>query len=215
MATMPTGPKPPPPPGTARVAISGTCQGHAWTQVFYLQLTGSAITVNDLQTLANDIEGFYSTNLAASMPSVWALTDIKIVYIPSAGSEVVYEGTYSLVGTNAGTIVDNAASCLVIRWAISAYYRGGHPRTYMPGVMTSLVTNGSNIDPTNGSAFATKYNAIRNGINATTTTNITAVVMGTVSFQSGNAWRVTPVFRPFTSVSYNPKLGSQRRRIKS
>lgn len=189
--------------------------GHAWTQVFYLQLTGSTITVNDLQSIANEINSLWATNIAPRVTPDVINTHVSIVYIPSVGNEVTYEGTYTTVGTAAGTTVSDASAAYVINWAISAYYRGGHPRSYLPGVETSAVTNGSAISPTAASGLAGAWNTFRNGLNAFTTTNVTAIVMGTLSFQTGNAWRTTPLFRPFTSVSVRSVLGSQRRRILS
>jgi hypothetical protein len=212
---MPPGHRPPIPPGIARVAISGSVYGHKWVQVFYLQLTGSGVTVNDLQSLSDAIEGLYNTNIKAWWPSVVTLTDVSIVYIVSAGVELTFEKNYSLTGTSAASPIDNASGAVVVRWKISAYYRGGHPRSYMPGPTSDYVSNGSDVSGSAQTNIASAWNAVRNGINAITTTNITGVVMGTLSFQTGNAWRVTPVFRPFTSVSINPKLGTQRRRILS
>lgn len=212
---MPTGPRPPIPPGVARVAISGTDMGHRWVQVFYLQVTGSGVTVNDLQTIANGIDTAFNTNIIPQMAPTTTMTAVEVVFIPSVGNEVVYKGSYARTGSYAGTRIDDVSSCAVIQWKISAYYRGGHPRSYMPGLATAHVTNGSDLDATETSGLATSWNAFRNAVNALTSTNITAVVMGTLSFASGKVWRTTPLFRQFTSVSVNPKLGSQRRRIHS
>lgn len=212
---MPVGPRPPIPPSIARVAVLGTIFGHAWTQVFYLQVTGAAVTVNDLQSVSDEIATLWNTNIAPSLTADCILTNVSIVYIPSVGNELTYEGSYSHAGTAAGTTIDNAASSYVVNWKISAYYRGGHPRSYVPGVETSAVTNGSSISAATGSTFAGHWNTFRNALNAFTTTNITALVMGTLSFQAANAWRATPLFRAFTSVSVAAKLGSQRRRIHS
>lgn len=212
---MPTGPRPPIPPGVARVAISGKTLTHTWVMVFYLQLTGSGIIVNDLQSVANQIDTLWNTNIAPKVPTTVTMTNISVVFIPSVGNETRYDGSYSRAGTNGNTQVADASACYVVRWAISAYYRGGHPRTYMPGVSTADVTNGSAIGGASASNIATAWNTIRNALNSFTTTNITGIVMGTLSFQTGNAWRATPLFRPFTSVSVSNLLGSQRRRIRS
>lgn len=210
---MPTGPRPPIPPGVARVAISGTTMTHKWVMVFYLQITGGTVTVNDLQSVANEIDSLYNSNINPLVPSTVTMTDIKVVYVPSVGNEVVFEGNYSRTGIGAGTQVADASACFVVNWHISAYYRGGHPRTYMTGVTTTEITNGSDLSSTATTAVSGGWNAFRNALNAFTTTNISTIVMGTLSFQSGNVWRATPLFRAYTSVSTRSKLGSQRRRI--
>jgi hypothetical protein len=187
--------------------------GHAWVQVFYLQLTGTGITTADLSTLATDIATDWNTNIAPTVPSTVAMAEVSIVYVPSVGNEVVANVSVSHVGTSPNTQVDDAAACYVINWSISAYYRGGHPRWYLPGPTTNNVTNGSDIPSASQAGLATAANAFRTAINGYTTANISGVVMGTLSFATGNAWRATPLFRTFTGASTSPKLGSQRRRI--
>jgi hypothetical protein len=212
---MPTGHRPPIPPGVARVAILGTTLGHLWTNIFYVQLSGSGIVAADLNTLASDIAGFWNTNFGAAVPSTVQITEVDIVYVPSVGNEVTGSWTGSHAGTSPNTQVADAAAAYVINWLISAYYRGGHPRMYLPGVTTNNVTNGSDIGASGAAALATDAIAFKDAINGVTTTNITAVAMGTLSFQTGNSWRTTPLFRPFTGAKGALKLGSQRRRIHS
>jgi hypothetical protein len=212
---MPSGPRPPIPPGIARVAISGTTLTHKWAQIFYLQITGSAVTVNDLQSISDEIATLWNTDVAPNLPGTVVLTNVTVVYIPSAGNELTYEGTYSHAGSSGNAQVADASACYVVQWKISAYYRGGHPRSYQTGPTAASVTNGSQISSGAVSAMASAWNSFRNSLNAFTTTNITGIVMGTLSFQTGNAWRTTPVFRAFTSVAVSNILGSQRRRIRS
>lgn len=212
---MPTGPRPPIPPDICKVSLQGTTLGHKWVQVFYLQFTHGVVTVTDLQSISDEIATLWNTNVAGHTTTTTILTSVTLVFIPSVGNEVVYEGVYSHAGTNASAQVADASACAVVQWKISAYYRGGHPRTYFPGLGAAQVTNGSDIDPAFVTALVTGWNAFRNALNAFTTTNVSAIVMGTLSFQTANAWRTTPVFRPFTSVAVNNKLGSQRRRIHS
>lgn len=140
---------------------------------------------------------------------------MAIVYVPSVGNEITGVASVSHAGTNAGTTVSDASACYVINWNISAYYRGGHPRWYLPGPVTGHVSFGSNIDSGTTSSLATNMGLLRTDINGFTTTNISGTEMGTLSFATGNAWRTTPLFRPFTGVNVRSKLGSQRRRILS
>jgi hypothetical protein len=189
--------------------------GHRWVMVFYLQLVFGTVTVADLTTIANAIDAAWSANLKSQQASTTVMTNITIVFVPSVGNEVTYTGSYTETGTNAGTRIDDVSSTAVVQWKISAYYRGGHPRSYFAGLATTHVNNGSDLDATETTGLASSFTAFKTAINAITSANVTSVVMGTLSFASANAWRVTPIFRPFTSVSINPKLGSQRRRIHS
>lgn len=210
---MPTGTRPAPPVSTARVAVSGVVFNHRWTNVFYLNITHSgSVTVDDLKTIADGIAATWDTNVSPQVSNVVAMDTVTIVFFPSSGTELVYAGTYSHVG-HGTTPLNDASACIVVDWLIDAYYRGGKPRTYIAGVKADLIDEGSLLDSTYRSGTATAFNALRNAINALTSTNITAAVMGTVSFSTAGAWRVPPVFRPYTSVKIRSVLGSQRRRL--
>jgi hypothetical protein len=101
----------------------------------------------------------------------------------------------------------------VINWAISAYYRGGKPRTYMPGVPQSVVTDGRTLSSAYRSALATDAASFITDVNAITHGGITAVQLGTVSFQVGKNWRTPPIFRPYVGASVRQIMGTQRRRL--
>lgn len=212
---MPSGHRPPIPPGYARVALSGTYQGHKWANVFYLALTGTGIVASDLNTLATDIANGWNSTLAGRVPASVVLTQVQIVYVPSVGNEVNGSAAVSHAGTRAGTDIENASSSWVLNWHISAYYRGGHPRWYLPGLLQADVTNGSAVDSGQASNTATSAAAFMADINGYTTANISGVQLGTMSFATGNSWRGTPLFRPFTGVAVRLIVGSQRRRLQS
>jgi hypothetical protein len=212
---MPSGARPPIPPGIARVAISGLYLGHKWASVYYLQLTGSAIVAADLNTLSGDIAAAWNTRYNANLSNNVSITQVAIVYIPSVGNEVNGSWTGSHAGTAGSSDVENAGTCAVINWKISAYYRGGHPRTYLPGLLNANITNGSQIgsgELTNLATASTGFLADNNGF---TTTNISGVAMGTLSYAHANTWRNPPIFRPYTGCSIRGVIGSQRRRVLS
>lgn len=210
---MPSGHRPPIPPGVARVALSGTVQGHAWTNVFYCNLGGTGITSTDLSTLATDIGNAWNTNVATQVTSDVVLTQVAIVYVPSVGNEVNATVTMSHAGSAASTIIDNASGCFVVNMHISAYYRGGHPRLYMPGPRLADVSAGSIVNSSTATNVASAWNNVRTAINAVTTANISSCQMGTLSFQTANTWRNPPIFRPYTGVSVRGIIGTQRRRL--
>lgn len=212
---VPTGPRPAPPVGTAKVVLNGTNFSHSWNNIFYVTLAGSSIDSTDLDTLASTIATSWGTNIAPHLSDSVTLTNVQIVYLPSAGTEVLGTWGGSKPGTRTAQQLQDASGAYVMSWKIGAYYRGGHPRWYVPGVATSDITNGSDVSGTAQGAFATAFAALRGAINSATTTHISSVTMGTVSFQTGNAWRSPPIFRAFGSVALSKKLGNQRRRIHS
>lgn len=211
---MPSGTRPPIPPGYARVAISGTVLTKPWVMVFYLQLTGSSIVAADLNSLASTIFAAWNTNCAGQVTSDVVCTAVKIVYVPSVGNELTGSTAGTHAGSGGGTTVNDVSACYVINWGINAYYRGGHPRSYIPGPVTADVANGSTVSGSRQGTLISAYTNFMTAINGATTTNISATSMGTLSFQTGNSWRSTPLFRKYQSVSVRTLLGSQRRRIK-
>lgn len=214
---MPVGPRPAPPVGVARVAIQWGIFTHLAAQVFYLDVTHSGpVTVDDLKDIADHLSTEWLAHIQSATSSDAGIFSIDVRFISGVGTEVRYTGSYAAGGTGSAA-VDDASACHVIDWVTSEYYRGGHPRSYVPGVMQASVTHGSDVDATTQADIAGSWNDFRNAMNAFSTTNLTALVMGTVRFASGGAWLAPPYFVPFTSCKYGNrgKLGSQRRRIKS
>jgi hypothetical protein len=143
---MPSGHRPPIPPGYARVALQGKIFSHQWINTFYVQLTGTGITATDLNTLATDIATAWNTSIAPNVSVDCVLTGVNIVFIPSVGNELIGSATVSHAGSNGHPTLPDAGASWVVNWHISAYYRGGHPRWYVAGVSDVYVTNGSDMD---------------------------------------------------------------------
>lgn len=212
---MPSGTRPPIPPLHAKLELQGTIWTHQYRLISYLALAGSGIGNADLNTLATTINTAYGTNVKPTVCASNVLTGVRIIYVPSVGAELQGINTTGQTGTHTGVNLDTASSCYVINWNVNRYYRGGHPRWYVPGVSADEIALGSSVSSTVRTALGTGFNAFLNAINAATTSNITSVQLGTLSFIQGGAWRVPPVFWPFATASASGLLGSQRRRIHS
>jgi hypothetical protein len=213
MVTMPSGHRPQPPVGTARVAISGHGQaGNPWVNVFWLNLTATTHTAADLKNIVDSMVAAYATRLMANASNVSYQTGAKATWLYASNQAIEYQGSYSNVGGQTGTALPDS-SCVVIDWSIADYYRGGHPRTYLAVVSNSVVGVGRNIGSTFSATLATAANGFISDVNALTHGGISAVGLGTVRFASGNAWLSPPVFRGYLSASVRPILGTQRRRL--
>lgn len=212
---MPTGPRPAPPAGTAKVTVSGTNFTHKWNNIFYLSLSGSGITSTDLDTLASTIATAWGTAWNSKLSDSATQTSVGIVYIPTAGTEVVGSWTGTNAGTRTSAQLLDASAAYVISWKTGQYYRGGHPRWYVAGVATTDITSGSAVGSTIRGQIATNLATFRGTVNSATTTHVASATMGTVSFQTGKEWRSPPIFVAFGSVTVSAVLGSQRRRIHS
>jgi len=210
---MPSGPRPRPPTNTIRLALTGNYSGSEFANIFWLDatLTGTP-TLGDLETLSAAVGGAYASNLLNHQSTAAELTGYRSVLLLAGPTELSAEGALSEFGTDA-TDGEPAQVSAAVSWGISAYYRGGHPKTYMPGMCTDMLANVTTLDPTYVSALQAGGADFITAVNAETTTTISAVTLGTVSFASGNAWRATPVFRPFISAHVHPRIDTQRRRL--
>lgn len=201
------------PDNTARIAISGTINGQNWANVFHTAFTtSSSITQGDLDTVTAAIAAAYKTRFAGHENADVAYTNAKAVLYAPGGGELISVAAMTGNGSASGALGDNAA-CSVVSWLTSVYWRGGKPRTYLPGVGGTVVSNGNELDSGEISSLTTAAASFRTDVNALTSGTITGTTLGFISFSSGNAPRATPVFFAYTGAIVHPRLGSQRRRL--
>lgn len=212
---MPTGPRPDPPGSTVRVAISGTIFATYWANVFWLKLTESGtVDTADLTAIADGISAAWAAHVAGQVNTAVYLQQVKVTHWDGSGVETQYVGTYSHEGGQTSQM-RNCAAAIVVDWFISAHYRGGHPRSYWPGPSDTDIDNGATLHSTYRTNLATAAAAFLTAVEAITSTNVTAVEMGTVSFVHAGAWRTPPEFRRYIGSGIRSVLGTQKRRLTS
>lgn len=214
-------PRPAPPTDTVRLAVSGTIFGHKWVNVLWLAVTTSgARTINDLNTVIDGVLAAYAARFDAFPGGdVQGITG-DASWQTSPTTQLATTRTHAF--PSSGSSIDDAAACIVISWKIGLRYRGGKPRTYLPGPTAAIVANGSDITTAAQASIIAAAGAFKNDVDALTGGAITAVQLGTVSwFTAGGSetvpptYRTPPIFVPYTGAGVSHKLGSQRRRIHS
>jgi hypothetical protein len=201
------------PDNSVRIAINGTQGVNNWANVFHAQLTtSSAIAQADLDTWTAAFAAAYKTRFAPYMSASVAYTLGKAVCFTPGNAELVSSTTMSGNGTEGGTQVSDYSAALCVSWTSSVYWRGGKPRTYLPGVCTNEVLNNFQVQGATVTGLKTSSANFRNDINALTSGTITGTTFGFVSFSSGNAPRGTPLFFPITGSNVHGRLATQRRR---
>jgi len=202
-----------PPAGIARVALSGTSDGVShFANIYHVNAAGIdpdsneqwAELLDDLVT-AFDGSGFYDQMIAdAEVNNARLLGSDGTVFL-AAETAVT-----TLAGTDTGEHVDGASSC-VISWRGSWSYRGGKPRTYLPGLSDEWFASPVQLDATRVSAQRVAALALIANIAALTGSygsNVTlGALIGNTSVSPGN-------FFDFTSALVTQKIGSQKRRHK-
>ena len=210
------GTRPAPPIKTIRFAVSGVMPGGAnWANVFWslVDLSTAHFSSTELSAWLAQVVTAYETNLGPQICNDVTITSYKgIAYNPD-GSAISAERTYTHTGGNSGTMLpDQVAS--VISWRIDAAWRGGKPRTYLPGVTSEELVDPAHLDTTPVSDRMDAAQGFLDDINATKYGVLNdEVALGTVSFFSGNAPRSPALFFPYVDVFVNARLDTMRRRL--
>ena len=203
-------------PGAYRIILSYKSSdeigGHVSANVFYGFSATTTPTAADLDALASSIRGIWTSNLATRFDTHWSLQNVEITALN--GTET--QGLDSTVVPGTGStnpLPPQVAAC--VSWHIAAAYRGGHPRTYQPGIDTGYLTaTGSNeISTTAAVNLATSWDAFLTAFDALTLDG-NEIAMGVVSYVRNKTPRVTPVFYAYVpgATRVNTRLASQRRR---
>lgn len=210
---MPTGSKPRPPENAIRVSLEGIYSTTKWANILWLNSAVSGNpTSTELQAVMTVIGDSWGTHIAPLLVSAVTLQEVKGVWFGASDTEVVGNVEFDSSGSAEGDgCTAQVAVCL--SWEISAYYRGGKPRTYLPGIPQGALANEAYIATDNAAAFQTAGADFISDINAVDSSPFESIALGTFSFASGNEWRVTPLFRAYEGCSCHTRLDTQRRRL--
>lgn len=194
-----------------------TTAGRIAKNVLYAKLgTGGTAVSSDPTSLIQIANAFVTQWNANAWPSTltstWKLNNVTAHDAGGTSAQGISTLVPSSNVVSPPTCPPNSA--VVISWQIAESYRGGKPRTYLPGIpLNALADQGSGLLVT---SFATTVesnaNAMLTNFNAAPVLG-TAVTLGTVSYHTGHSVRPTPLFRTFLSARTHERLDSQRRRI--
>jgi hypothetical protein len=197
-----------------RIAINGLFGLQNWANVFHAQLaTSSSIIQADLDTWTTNFQAAYKTALAPLMTTGVTFSTAKAICYTPGVTELISQVTMTGAGTGGGTAVADNSCCYCLSWSSNVYWRGGKPRTYLPGVATVSTLNQTSITAAAQTALVAGGAALRTAVNALTAGTITGTQFGFLSFQSGNVPRTPPVFYAISGAKAHPRMGSQRRRL--
>lgn len=180
--------------------------------MWFKSTTSGTIDEAAVLVLAQDLHEAYVAHLLNVIPGGTELDETKVRWHLSGGGFV--EAIYVHADGGAGSGSNAPAQCApVIDWHIASTYRGGHPRTYLPGIATANVTGLDAVDNTFRATLATHAKAFIDAVEADTTDPFPERRIGTVRFFSGHAALDPPEFFRYTAASVRSRLGTQRRRI--
>jgi hypothetical protein len=208
------------PEGVVRVEVVGDVVGTLWANVFHLNTEVSGPpTEADVGTL---IQAFYNAYLANLLPHFnngWLANYASGSY--SNGDGTFVEGSYAnaVAGEDSGVYLDAGAS-LLISWRVSASWRGGHPRTYLPGITQDRLQTATAFSTATITEYQGAVDDFLAAVNALTPAVFTSVTLGCLRrFADGGSTQTPPVyldppeFVPFASGLCRKQVAHQRRRI--
>lgn len=153
-----------------------------------------------------------SSALAGSFSSLWTLQSVTCKDL--AGTSAQASSTVAAYpgGVTGGSLPPQSALC--ISWQIAESYRGGKPRTYVPGVPFTATTpaGSSTLDPTFCTNADTAWTSFMNYFPTHPVSATYNMTLGCVSYYQGHTLRPTPLFRAYLAVKVHERLDSQRRR---
>lgn len=190
----------------------------------FLQYAGTLSTADAVTWLTNIVAGL-TTNLLPVLHNTVSLTLSQLTDLTSTSSPQVQNSTGGS-GTGVGTALPQGTA-LVIKHRIARRYRGGHPRTYLPGLQSSYLTNPGTWAAGSIGTIVGDYLAYI----AAATANTNPVAIGVIThvnvsyfqgftnhtYPSGRVHaiptpRVTPLVDAIITSIGNSKVASQRRR---
>lgn len=169
----------------------------------------------------------WGSYLAPHHETTTALTEVTATDLSSSTGPVgIWSGNKP--GTETGGMLP-ANVCLLGNFAISRRYRGGKPRVYIPAMTTTDLQDEKHWIIASLSSFQVSWNGFMAAIKSDLQSWAPSAAHCNVSYWSGGSWVTNPSGRPIwrptprpggplidavTAVTFNPIIGSQRRRLR-
>lgn len=204
------------PDGTARIAVSGSYFAEPWANVFWINTVGgvSAPQANFDTVVSNFGEAYYSS-FGAELPGTVTIDLAQGTLFQPNETALHSSHIMAHQGAQTGSTASDNAACPVLSWVTNVYWRGGKPRTYLPGLMASFVLNNKQLTTAAQAAFQNTGNSFHTAVNALNAGVITQVQHGFVSFFSGGQERDPSSFFPISGCRVHLRIGTQRGRLGS
>ena len=162
--------------------------------------------------LSNAISAAWRTRFLVNLANNVVVNKQRTVLFVSSTNEVAVDGADTGTGAGAVTMLPPQV-CVLINWSIAGSYRGGHPRTYLPGPVEDNVNEDGTLVGANRTQFTNAATNFLSDVNALSPAGFTAVALGTYRFFRHHAAVDPPVFEPFLAGTCNTKVATQRRRL--
>lgn len=216
----------PPVPKTIQFKLFFNSHGNSNVQnILYFTYTGT-LASTDLQTICNNLLSQWATHMSPQQCTTTSLLGVTGNDLSSVTAAKSASSGVPAAGGNVGAEVSNGAA-FVIGHETNRKYKGGHSRSYVPGVAVSELSDGNTWSNTFQASMISAWNAFVTAFISTAVPAAVGTLAQVVAHRYGaspiapvsggvSVLKSVPLASPFTdpvtaSVA-NPQVGSQRRR---
>ena len=204
-------PKLPAPSGVGRLSLRGFSDGVSeFVNVYHVKST--TIDPDDveqcLELLDDLVSAFDGSAFYDGMIADAGVVNARLLMSNGTTAISVEQAVSTLNGADTGEHVDGSSAC-VISWRGSWSYRGGKPRTYLPGLSDEWFASPIQLDATHVVAQRTAALALIANVSALTGSYGSDVSLGALL---GNTSSSAGTFSPFLTALVTQQIGHQRRR---
>jgi hypothetical protein len=191
--------------------MKGTFGGANWANVHHITFGTDFLTAAAASALATGFRNAWNAQIYARLHSSVTLQSVTV---QDLGSDLGAIGVNSTPASGIQSGTANAANvALCVSWQHGRHYRGGHPRTYYPGTITTDMTNPTTWAATTLSSWQTTINAYLAAINALSGSGYGPVALSVVHYKMHGSVLADPLVDPITGASIDSRIDSQRRRL--
>jgi hypothetical protein len=184
---------------------------------YHIMLSGAGgYSQAELNAWAEEVHDDFAGDVMPSLANdlVLSHTTSKDLSVLNGGDGLFTPVAPTVGGAGSAALPANCA--LVASWAEFISYRGGHPRTYLPGIPIGEQSDPQHVASTYATTIQTAMAAFLSSINTGVPTGAAfSGVLVVVHYRLNAAPQIPPQVEPITGVTVNTRIDSQRRRLGS
>lgn len=199
-----------PVPLTVKMAVSGILSGVPIACIYHERYTGGPPSAAECALFATDVFTQWTTTFGFVLNSDLVIT---LATVTDLNSNTGASGTHSGVATGSVFSAPAPNQCAaVVNWHAGTRYRGGHPKTFLPGLSNIDFANPVSLTATAQAAFASAAANFRTNLATITHGGTVFQGLAVVHYKKAHAVLTPPQTEFIVSESCRQMVGSQRGR---
>lgn len=196
-----------------RIVVNGLLSGTPTANVMHARAAGSILvppSQADLDAIAAYWRSAWAANFLVRQSTTDFLLGTVTVQDLSSNMGLIGSSAGSTAGSRAGlSLPANVAMC--VSWRTNLHFRGGHCRTYIPGLIQTDQNGATSWATASITAMLSAATAFRTAVSSVTAGRLTPLCM--LSRQSGGSIRPSPLLLDVTGETIDTRIDSMRHRL--